>query len=615
MKIVPRFSILASALSLALIGACSFEALPIEDADSGSGDTSTGDGSEPSSEAGADAVADGISEAGSDRFGSKICFDQEVGENSPAFGCSSASCDPCTANRVAALCAGPVCAPLMCPAGWGSCDNDVTNGCETKLSESAKHCGACDKACSADQVCDEGVCKSSCSVSKTKCGRDCADTASSDAHCGGCDKTCSPLLGGGALCSGSMCITYCQTGLRACPAKRRCEPATTASCGNDCARCPASPANGTAFCNIRPNDIRTSACDSKCNTGFQKCSTGCCTGTRVLKRLGAGSYTTFALSDRGAMFSWGTAGSGEAATLDIRPQLVPTATIGTADYVRVKGGSRHACGLTMGGTVRCWGSNYPGSVGVGPINDATAIPVPVQLPLTGVTSMDAFGDWSCAVSAGSLYCWGKRSSSTTYIGPTLIPEVTAVRDVYVGDEFACTLDAAGTARCFGDDSQGNLGHDQGNAYAPVLTSSKFLSLALGRKRACGITTAKTVECWGRMLGALHTAPFVVAGLANVEQMAAGSDHHCAVTTNGEVKCWGSEDKGKLGNGIASFLEPSAVFTVPVGASIDVTAGSSFSCALTKVGDVFCWGDNINGVLGNGSTTPSLIPVRTAAIPL
>ncbi|MDO9022185.1 MAG: hypothetical protein Q7V43_34980 [Myxococcales bacterium] len=65
---------------------------------------------------------------------------------------------PCGSRaNAAATCAGGACA-YACNAGFGDCDGDGANGCETQLSTSAQHCGACARACPAGQACGGGAC-------------------------------------------------------------------------------------------------------------------------------------------------------------------------------------------------------------------------------------------------------------------------------------------------------------------------------------------------------------------------------------------------------------------------------------------------------------------------
>jgi alpha-tubulin suppressor-like RCC1 family protein len=102
-----------------------------------------------------------------------------------------------------------------------------------------------------------------------------------------------------------------------------------------------------------------------------------------------------------------------------------------------------------------------------------------------------------------------------------------------------------------------------------------------------------------------------------QRIAGGFEHTCALTTAGAVKCWGDNGAGQLGLP-ASGLKLSPTLSVPLGAgsaTISITAGNYFSCALSAEGAVKCWGWNNNGRLGDGSTASSSTPVDVALPPI
>jgi alpha-tubulin suppressor-like RCC1 family protein len=94
-------------------------------------------------------------------------------------------------------------------------------------------------------------------------------------------------------------------------------------------------------------------------------------------------------------------------------------------------------------------------------------------------------------------------------------------------------------------------------------------------------------------------------------MAAAEEHTCAITGAGGVLCWGLNSFGQLGNGAAiDSNTPVPVVAMPSGV-VSIAAGAEFTCALTNAGAVWCWGNNSSGQLGNGTFTPSSIPVRVS----
>lgn len=98
----------------------------------------------------------------------------------------------------------------------------------------------------------------------------------------------------------------------------------------------------------------------------------------------------------------------------------------------------------------------------------------------------------------------------------------------------------------------------------------------------------------------------VEGLSDARAISAGSKHTCAIAGSGQAFCWGSNIYGELGNGTTNrSLVPSAVTGLTD--SKDISAGPDSSCATTATSEAFCWGSNGSGQLGNGTVTSSLLP--------
>ena len=133
--------------------------------------------------------------------------------------------------------------------------------------------------------------------------------------------------------------------------------------------------------------------------------------------------------------------------------------------------------------------------------------------------------------------------------------------------------------------------------------------------SCALTTAGGVKCWGRGdFGSLGNGDFVnsalpvdVTGLTSgVVQIALGSVHACALTAAGGVKCWGYNVSGQLGNGTTDRGPGIATPVDVIGLTssvAQVTAGEAHTCVVTMGGTVQCWGSNVYGELGVGTFSP------------
>lgn len=146
-------------------------------------------------------------------------------------------------------------------------------------------------------------------------------------------------------------------------------------------------------------------------------------------------------------------------------------------------------------------------------------------------------------------------------------------------------------------------------------------LALGEGSTCSLSAAGQIRCWGRnYYGALGTgsreANFVdgyVTGIdGQVTAIAAGGFHQCALTAPGDVWCWGSNLEGAIGNGSVGDSEHPVLKPVRVAGISRVKSlhlGDKISCALTQDSSLYCWGRNAHHEIDSSSTKMITSPTR------
>jgi len=94
-------------------------------------------------------------------------------------------------------------------------------------------------------------------------------------------------------------------------------------------------------------------------------------------------------------------------------------------------------------------------------------------------------------------------------------------------------------------------------------------------------------------------------------MDAGADFTCAIDVGGSVRCWGEGGSGQLGAGTTAD-STTPMLAMGVSGANGVATGARHACALDEVsGALWCWGDNRDGQLGNGTMTSSSVPVRVS----
>ena len=302
----------------------------------------------------------------------------------------------------------------------------------------------------------------------------------------------------------------------------------------------------------------------------------------------------------------------------------------TSSMTSLTAGSSHTCGLTEAGAVKCWGKNFDGQIGDGGTTGRRS-PVNVVGLTSGAVSVGAGSNHTCAVTAtGGVRCWGNNSDGQLGDGGTtdrrapvdVVGLAEGVISVAVGTNYSCAVTVTGGVQCWGINSDGQLGDgtttDRRSPVQVSGISSGITLVVAGARHTCMLTDAGGVKCWGdnsdgqlgdgTILG--RRAPVDVTGLTSgVTAITAGSSHTCAITTAGGVRCWGNNSDGQLGDSTI-FDRRSAVDVTGLSSGVTlVAAGSNHTCALTAAGAAQCWGQNSLRQIGDGTTTDRRVPAE------
>ena len=254
---------------------------------------------------------------------------------------------------------------------------------------------------------------------------------------------------------------------------------------------------------------------------------------------------------------------------------------GALTFTALSVGAEHTCGLTRSGAAYCWGHNNFQALGDGTATDGTSADRSAPVAVTGgltFTTLSAGGLYTCALTtAGAAYCWGFNlygevgdGTTTGRWAPVAVSGGLSFASLSTGYDHACAVTSAGVAYCWGVNGVGELGIGtiaDGYLTTPVVAARglAFAAFSAGGQHSCGITSAGTAYCWGQNadgeLGDGNMAgpescgsvpcsmtPAAVAGRLVFGTVSAGDRHSCGLSAAGTVYCWGSNQYAQLGNG-------------------------------------------------------------------
>ena len=241
------------------------------------------------------------------------------------------------------------------------------------------------------------------------------------------------------------------------------------------------------------------------------------------------------------------------------------------------------------------------------------------------------GAHSCAVmDNGEVYCWGSNNNgqlgdgtTTNRQSPVKVSGISTATGVALGNSHTCARLSGGAVRCWGSNVSGQLGNNTTtNSTTPVAVSSVATAaqLALGSAHSCARLNNGTVRCWGSngsgQLGNGTTTdsavPVTVSAISAAKDLDGGLSHTCAIAgASAEVFCWGFNVFGQLGNG--GNTDSSTPVSTGLTSMAAVSTGLAHSCAVSNAGAVQCWGVNASGQLGDGTTANQTSPVAVTGI--
>mgnify|MGYP003595035349 CR=1 FL=1 len=363
----------------------------------------------------------------------------------------------------------------------------------------------------------------------------------------------------------------------------------------------------------------------------------------------------------GAVYCWGD----EAAINKVTPREVrfrPRQVAGLHEIVQMGMSCEAACAVDRNHAVWCWGENYRSGLRTG--SDERFLNTPGRRrDVEDILHIAWSGSIFIAQRMeGTLYGLESLTASTfdrSFPSPAV--------DVSGGTIAYCTVLANGQVACRGPNISAVRPWTFSEGPRLVAGLSDVTSVAIGLSFYCALKRDGTVWCWGyndvgqtgtppeeaercfqqsTVNYALYTScvnqPRQVPGLRDVVQISAYESRVCARLRDGTVWCWGDNPTpddlrdgtgGLLGDGAPNTEVCPSAFVVPeyyvprsfpcrrrptqvagVTGATAISVGGEFACAAVASGQVYCWGDNLNGALGDGTTRSHVIPAPVIGPP-
>lgn len=230
------------------------------------------------------------------------------------------------------------------------------------------------------------------------------------------------------------------------------------------------------------------------------------------------------------------------------------------------------------------------------------------------------------LQSGQVKCWGANGTgelgngtTTSKAAPSTITGDRQFTTVAASGATSCGLDGAGKAWCWGWHGWAYGGPNtivtEPFALPGGLSFTQFVDFGLTK---CGLQSSGQVWCWGggwngqRGDGTTSSSPGPTRVLISdpVTQISAKfGEHGCALSAASDLYCWGMNQYGQLGDG--TLVNRSSPIKIASFKFSSVSAGNAHTCALATDGTAYCWGRNVNGQLGDGTTADKKVPTPVA----
>jgi alpha-tubulin suppressor-like RCC1 family protein len=322
-----------------------------------------------------------------------------------------------------------------------------------------------------------------------------------------------------------------------------------------------------------------------------------------------------------------------------------------ANAVSVSVGDSMACAVLNDGKLKCWGNGS--YLGIGSTSGSTRIPMEVDLGSGRTAKSVSIGKgFACVIlDDDTLKCWGANTYGQLGVGDTTTRDAPAgpvnlgsgrtAKAVVCGESNTCAILDDGSIKCWGAlQKSGYWSYCAGCSSSGTITTPRSDAIDLGGRTAkvmargkfhtCAILDDDTLKCWGwnseGLLGYGYTNDNVGYKPGEVSAMSLGAvptsvaigrngQSSCAILTGGAVKCWGLNTQGQLGDGTDTYRTSPVAVDLGAGYTAKIIETSySTTCAILNDDSIKCWGSNSGGEFGIGHTLTDSTSKTTVPLP-
>ncbi|MCL2861105.1 MAG: hypothetical protein FWE22_01680 [Firmicutes bacterium] len=378
--------------------------------------------------------------------------------------------------------------------------------------------------------------------------------------------------------------------------------------------------------------------------------------------ISVGGNHSLAIDRDGNLFAWGNNAYGQVGDRTLRNRANPVRIIEGTQFSSVSAGLHFSLAIDRGGNIWTWGRNSNGQLGIGSgsgVVSRQTIPIRLAVPNVTFIAVSAGGTHSLALdSTGGLWGWGNNFNGQAGTGaeylnylmpselltssrnrddinaPQRIKEGTEFIDIGTGSTHSAALDSDGNVWAWGTNSGAQLGvqdywaEPSCNWYPCRCEQEMECPIVCGCadnccdeagecgeecviRCSCNPSNTRNVPDFTRNRYAPKRVRIAVGEEeVRIVSIGAGHQHTMAIDNNGNLWAWGQNGSGRLGNG---QFETSAVPVMSAFAQGTIvntfSAGYSHNLAIDNLGHLFMWGSNPGGTIGGGVSAPNITPYR------